>query len=101
MNIALFLAFCLLNLADAALTARILAAGGSEANGFMAAAMRRLGVWPAMLITKTVAALVAWVIIVPHPHGAPVLSGLVALYVWVVWHNVGVLRRQQIPASAR
>lgn len=89
---ALFAMLCILNLADALLTIRILKDGGQEKNPLMARLMMAVGTAPALAASKAIVLLLAWNWLLPSPAAPWILSALCGLYAWVVWHNTTQLR---------
>ena len=82
-----FFLLVVLNVADAILTVRILGGGGRELNPFMAAAMRVVGVKPALLLIKAAGLGVAFGALYGAAYSAHVMAGMCLIYVFVVWHN--------------
>ena len=87
----LFAVLVALNIVDVYTTARALALGAREANPVMRKLMDRLGIVPALLLSKAVALGILWWQI-DHPWMPYVLSALCALYVYVVANNMRVIR---------
>lgn len=89
----LFAVLLVLQLADVATTYYIVSRQiGREANPFMAWMICQFGLVTGLLLPKA-AMLAALYLAVLEPgitHWA--LAGLIALYVWVIYNNVGVIR---------
>jgi len=81
---ALFILFVALQFSDAILTWRVIATGGSERNPIMATLMRKIGMWPALLLFKTVEIVLVYRFVLHDPIW---LFVLVVLYIAVVVHN--------------
>ena len=81
-----------LQVADIVTTYLIIQRGGRELNPLIAAAMAKIGVLPALLVTK--GALIALMVSVNHVEGMIyVFAFLAALYAFVISNNLRVLRR--------
>lgn len=82
-----------LQLADVVTTIIVLRGpGGYESNPIVAAAVEGLGyLWP---VLKVVVVMSALVYDVTQP-GIPLIWPLNAVMLWVVWHNIGVIRDQR------
>jgi hypothetical protein len=89
----LFTALCVLQLADVATTYYIISRQiGREANPLMAWLIRQFGLAPGLLLPKAAMLVALYLAVLEHgiPHWT--LAGLIALYVWVIYNNVGVIR---------
>lgn len=81
-----------LQLADAITTVLFIQKGGYERNPFIAWVMERIGVIPALMAVKIpLCAVLVWAN--KYPEVQWVFAGAIALYVWVVWNNIKVIRR--------
>lgn len=82
------IALLALSWVDYRLTMKVLAQGGTEKNPVIAWCMRKFGRWwwvPKLL--GVVVFCVAVLTLSNHWLVAPVMIGMLSLYVWVVWHN--------------
>lgn len=84
LSLVLFAVLIALQLADAYLTWRVLAAGGRELNPIMRALIDRLGAVAGLGAGKVALVVAAWLFILEQPIA---LALLVALYGWVGLHN--------------
>lgn len=92
-------AFLALNVVDAITTLKILDAGGHESNPVLAKIIEHTGeAWPwiKMAISVAVAALLFYV--GPGPGTWLALAGLLAAWVYVIRHNLGVIDKQNARA---
>lgn len=91
MALLLFALLCALNVADAWLTVRVLAQGGTEMNGFMRKAINTLGAWPALALIKATSLTIVWWAIVrglaDWPGQLWLMGLLCAVYAAIVFHN--------------
>ncbi len=79
-----------LQVADAYLTWRVLAAGGRELNPVVRFLIGRLGLVPGLAVAKLTLTILSVLFLFDQPL---VLLGAVGLYVWVVDHNIKQLYR--------
>lgn len=89
----IYLALVVLQLADVATTYYIIRTKiGHEANPIMAWLMNKLGLVAGLLLPKAVLATVLYALV--QLRGIPIWALLVALalYVWVIFNNAGVIR---------
>lgn len=89
-SILLLLLLAVLQAADAYLTWRILAAGGSERNKLLAILMLCIGVLPALVIFKLAMLVLAYLFLFQHQ---VLMVLIVILYVCVVAHNWNQLHK--------
>lgn len=89
MTSILILLLVALNVADILLTLRIIKQGGRELNPLLAWLMTRIGIKPALIVSKAVL-LVAAALVLRSP---AILTLLCLAYAAVVWHNWRQLRQ--------
>jgi len=89
----LFIVFVLLQAADAVTTTIVLDKGGREANPVMKWLFDRFEVIPTFIVTKGVVISFFWV----YAEAIPVWLwlGMIGLYTWVVYNNLGVIEKLQ------
>lgn len=90
LSLVLFVLLVILQVADAYLTWRVLAAGGREVNPIVRLLMEQLGVVFALALSKLVLLVVTGLWLADH---LILLLMLVTLYAWVVVHNGEQLAR--------
>lgn len=83
----LFALLVVLNILDVILTVRILDKGGRELNPVMAAAMRAIGVKPALILFKAAVLIAGWNFLPGSAYSSHIVAGLCLLYAFVVWNN--------------
>jgi len=102
MDMVLFIALSLLQLADVCTTVLIIRRGlGREANPIVAEAIDAFGLIPGLLVVKLLFVIPTWSTAMQHfsePWMALLQKSLLAAiclgYVWVVVHNWRILRRR-------
>ena len=87
--VILFVLLVVLQTADGFLTWRILRAG-RELNPLLRALMGGIGTMPALVVSKVLLLVLAWLYLLDLPL---VLLTVAVLYMWVVWHNWTQLRK--------
>ena len=86
--VVLFALLVTLNIVDVILTVRILGRGGRELNPVMAAAMRAIGVKPALILFKSLVLIAAWYTLPGSEFSSIIIVvGLCLIYSLVVWNN--------------
>lgn len=89
MTSILILLLIALNVADVLLTLRNIKQGGRELNPLLAWLMTRIGIKPALIVSKTIL-LAAAVLVLRSP---AIITILCLAYAAVVWHNWRQLRQ--------
>jgi hypothetical protein len=88
--------FVALNVADAITTMRVLANGGHESNPALARIMDATGkAWPWIKMALALGAAAIFYHVGPRLETWIALAGLIAAWVYVIRHNLGVLARQR------
>lgn len=89
----LFAALVVLQLADIATTFYIISRQiGREANPVMAWIIRKCGLAPGLLLPKAAVLTALYLALLEHSMPHWMLAGLIILYGWVIYNNVGVIR---------
>lgn len=91
--IYLFILLFALQVADVASTAYVIRRGiGHEANPVMGWLISRLGLTLGLLLPKLAMLVLIYLYVLPVAYAVPILSALIALYAWIVFKNVRVIR---------
>jgi hypothetical protein len=91
----LFASFAFLQIADAATTYYIIRHSvGHERNAVMAWIFSKVGLPAGLLLPKMVAVGGMYMCVLPTAYATYILGALVMLYSWVIFNNVGVIRRR-------
>lgn len=93
----LFIFLVALQVADVATTAYAIRRNvGREANPIMAWLIDDLGLAVALLLPKAIMLFLLYRYVLPGEFAAPILGAFIALYAWVVFCNVMVIRRRNL-----
>ena len=92
---ALLALFALLNLADGYTTWHVFRFGGRERTNWIAAAIKRYGLYWTLMAFKVGAVVAVWALNYFYPIPWQAMAGIDALYAWQVYHNWKQLQKHK------